>query len=224
MELYESPEISNKISYGNCQWFSPLTEPNEILISEPTYKSEKQVYYAAKYGEANAEFIYDFTDGGEADGWLHALGRYQQQTSGHEAETIFGAHIYNTPIVYKDEPQSYASKPPGLSTRLFLRLAPEPLDTLCHLIYPASLPWHPKSATVLSLCNKHGKEVARREIAIPCSGSLYWRANDMFHASERVKAGDSAFVLVSDPTCRLFGFHGQIDGKRAFSLDHMFGF
>ena len=175
-------------------------------------------------GFGHAEFIYDFTDGGEADGWLHALGRYQQQTSGHEAETIFGAHIYNTPIVYKDEPQSYASKPPGLSTRLFLRLAPEPLDTLCHLIYPASLPWHPKSATVLSLCNKHGKEVARREIAIPCSGSLYWRANDMFHASERVKAGDSAFVLVSDPTCRLFGFHGQIDGKRAFSLDHMFGF
>jgi len=175
-------------------------------------------------GFGHVEFLYDFRDGGEADGWLHALGRYEQTASGHAAETIFGAHIYNTPIVYKDEPQSYASKPPGLSTRLFLRLGAEPLDTLCHLIYPASLPWHPKSATVLALCDKNGKEVARREIAIPCSGSLFWRASGMFHATERVKAGDQAFVLVSDPTCRLFGFHGLLDRDRAFSLDHMFGF
>lgn len=175
-------------------------------------------------GFGHVEFLYDFREGGEADGWLHGLGRYEQIESGHEAETIFGVHIYNTPVVYKDEPQSYVAKPPGLSTRLFLRLAPEPLDTLCHLVYPASLPWHPKSSTVLALHDKTGKEVARREIAIPCSGSLHWRASEMFHATERVKAGENAFVLVIDPTCRLFGFHGVVDGKRAFSLDHMFGF
>ena len=27
-------------------------EPNEKLVSEPSYKSEKRVYYAARYGDA----------------------------------------------------------------------------------------------------------------------------------------------------------------------------
>jgi hypothetical protein len=175
-------------------------------------------------GYGHVEFTYDFREGGEADGWLHGFGRYEQLASHHVAETIFGAHIYNTPIVYKDEPQSYAAKPPGLTTRLFLRLGDAPLDTLCHLIYPASLPWRAHSSTVLSLCNKSGAEIARREIAIACGGSLFWRASDLFHAGERAEAGNGAYVLVVDSTCRLFGFHGLIDGDRAFSLDHMFGF
>ena len=199
-----------------------LTRRDSVPVDVTAWLKELNAELPSGFG--HAEFFYDFRDGGEADGWLHALGRYEQKPSGHGAETIFGAHIYNTPIVYKDEPQSYASKPPGLSTRLFLRLGPEPLDTLCHLIYPASLPWHPKSQTVLTLCDRHGKEVARREIAIACSGSLFWRASEMFHGTERIKAGESAFVLITDPTCRLFGFHGLLDGKRAFSFDHMFGF
>ena len=44
----------------------------------------------------HAELVYDFRDGGEADGWLHALFRYEDRQSGHVAESSFGAHIFNT--------------------------------------------------------------------------------------------------------------------------------
>jgi creatinine amidohydrolase len=44
------------------------------------------------------------------------------------ADSSFGAHIFNTAMVYKGEPQSYHGKPPGLTTRLLLRLAPEHVD------------------------------------------------------------------------------------------------
>src|SRR3546814_18336566 len=108
------------------------------------------------------ELVYDFAAGGEADGWLHGLFRYEDKASGHVAETSFGAHIFNTVLTYKGEPQSYAGRPPGLSTRLFLRLGPEPLDTVCPLISPASTPWHPPSRPLLTLPCRTGAEVARR--------------------------------------------------------------
>ena len=63
----------------------------------------------------HAELVYDFRDGGTADGWLHALFRYEDRQSGHAAESSFGAHIFNTLMTYKDEPQSYSGPPPGLS-------------------------------------------------------------------------------------------------------------
>ncbi|MEE9139552.1 MAG: hypothetical protein V3U18_02120 [Alphaproteobacteria bacterium] len=175
-------------------------------------------------GFGHIEFLYDFREGGEADGWLHGFGRYEQIASTHVAETIFGAHIYNTAVVYKDEPQSYASQPPGLSTRLFLRLGAAPLDTMCHLIYPASSPWHPKSSTELTLFDGGGGEVASRRVEIACGGSLFWRYSEMFDQKARARAGDGAYVQVRDPTCRLFGFHGLVNGEAAFSFDHMFGF
>ena len=37
-------------------------------------------------GQGHAELVYDFRDGGEADGWLHALFRYEDRQSGHVAE------------------------------------------------------------------------------------------------------------------------------------------
>jgi hypothetical protein len=177
----------------------------------------------------HGELMYDFTDGGEADGWLHAIARFSQRASGHVAETSFGAHIYNTAATYKDEPQSYAGPPPGLSTRLFLRIGPEPCDTLCHLIYGASAPWHSASATSLVLTDSQGNAITTSEVTIPCGGSLLWRVSEMFDRDARIRAGDGAYVLVRDVTCRLFGFHGLIMGpadeaSSAFSLDHMFGF
>lgn len=175
-------------------------------------------------GSGHVELHYDFRAGGEADGWLHGLARIRQRSSGHEAETIFGAHIYNTPLVYRDEPQSYTGRPPGLSTRLFLRIDPGARDALCHLIYPASTPWRSTSTTTLALMGSDGKEVARRDIAIPCGGSHHFRYHATFGAAERKAAGAGAHVLIRDTTCRLFGFHGLLEGDASFSLDHMFGF
>lgn len=174
-------------------------------------------------GYGHMELLYDFDAGHDADGWLHALFRYQDQETGHTAETSFGAHVFNTLVTYKGEPQSYKGPPPGLSTRLFLRVGPAPLDTLCHLIYPASRSWHPTSDTALILMSAKGQEVARRQLKIACGGSMLWRVNETFSADERETAGANCYVIVRDTTCRLFGYHGLIGG-RAFSLDHMFGF
>jgi hypothetical protein len=175
-------------------------------------------------GYGHLELVYDFGEGGAADGWLHALFRYEDRASGHAAETSFGAHVFNTVLTYKSEPQSYAGRPPGLSTRLFLRLGEGQHDTLCHLIYPASTPWHGTSATDIVLHDRGGHEVARQRVAIPCSGSLFWRYRDMFDRAARERAGAGAYVIIRDVTCRLFGYHGLVGANGAFSLDHMFGF
>ena len=174
-------------------------------------------------GYGHMELSYDFAAGSEADGWLHALFRYEDLETGHAAETSFGAHVFNTLVTYKGEPQSYKGPPPGLSTRLFLRVGRAPYDTLCHLIYPASLPWHEISDTALTLTSAAGAEIAKRNLKIACGGSALWRVNETFSAAERKAAGENCYVVVRDTTCRLFGYHGLV-GERAFSLDHMFGF
>jgi hypothetical protein len=178
----------------------------------------------AKLPWGHVELTYDFSAGTEVDGWLHALFRYENRASGHAAETSFGAHVFNTVLTYKDEPQSYAGRPPGLSTRLFLRLGAAPFDTICHLVYPASTPWHPRSSTDLTLLDATGREVARRHVEIPCGGSLFWRYHETFDAAERAAAGAEAYVVIRDVTCRLFGYHGLTGSGGRFSLDHMFGF
>ena len=170
------------------------------------------------------ELVYDFADGGEADGWLHALFRYENRATGNAAETSFGAHIFNTVLTYRSEPQSYSSRAPGLSTRLFLRVGDAPLETICHLIYPASTPWHGLSVTDLILHAGTGEEVARVRLEIPCGGSRLWRYTETFDAADRKKAGANAHVVIRDTTCRLFGYHGLIHPDGPFSLDHMFGF
>ncbi len=175
-------------------------------------------------GYGHVELLYDFERGGSADGWLHGLFRYEDRNSGHAADTSFGAHIFNTVLTYHNEPQSYSGPAPGLSTRLFLRLGRSPLDTQCHLIYPASLPWHAHSDTSLLLFNADGTEIADRKVEIPCGGSIYWCYSDMFDKAERQAAGDDAYVVIRDQTCRLFGYHGLLQGTSSFSLDHMFGF
>ena len=175
-------------------------------------------------GYGHVELVYDFAQGGSGDGWLHALFRYRHRHSGHAADTSFGAHVFNTLLVYRDEPQSYAGRPPGLTTRLFLRLGDEPYDTLCHLIYPASLPWRPTSTTELILRDRHGGDIACTSLTIPCSGSRLLRYHALFDAATRRRAGAGAYAIIRDPTCRLFGYHGLLGRGGAFSLDHMFGF
>ena len=183
-----------------------------------------EIAEAVGHGYGHVELVYDFAQGGEGDGWLHALFRYRHRQSGHAAETSFGAHVFNTLMVYRDEPQSYIGRPPGLSTRLFLRLGDEPYDTLCHLIYPASRPWRSQSATEIVLYSAAGTEVARSRLAIPCSGSRLLRYRTLFEPAIRERAGNGAYAVVRDPTCRLFGYHGLLGRDGAFSFDHMFGF
>jgi hypothetical protein len=175
-------------------------------------------------GYGHVELVYDFAEGGEGDGWLHALFRYRHRATGHAAETSFGGHVFNTILTYRDEPQSYSGPPPGLSTRLFLRLGEGDYDTLCHLIYPASLPWRRASATDIILNDAFGREIARELLAIPCSGSHLWRYHALFDRAARKAAGAGAYAVIRDSTCRLFGYHGLVGRDGGFSLDHMFGY
>jgi hypothetical protein len=174
--------------------------------------------------EGHAELVYDFREGGEADGWLHALFRYEERQSGHAAESSFGAHIFNTAMTYRDEPQSYSGPPPGLSTRLFLKLGDERRRSFAVLIYPASGPWHPTSTTLLQLLDRDGQMIAEEQVEIPCSGSTIVWPHAVFDSAVLNAAGAGGYVLVRDATCRLFGYHGLMDHAGGFSLDHMFGF
>ena len=179
---------------------------------------------APKSGYGNMFLHYDFAQGGDGDGWLHAIVRVEDRRSGHAAETSFGSHIFNTAITFGNEPQSYAGPAPGLSTRLFLRLGVPPHDSFCHLIYPVSAAWHATSTTDLILTSASGHEIARHRLAIPANGSRLWRASEIFGWEALNRAGPGGYVLIRDMTCRLFGYHGLVNGETAFSLDHMFGF
>jgi hypothetical protein len=172
----------------------------------------------------HAELVYDFRAGGGADGWLHALFRYEDRQSGHVAESSFGAHMFNTAMTWRDEPQSYSGPPPGLSTTLFLRLGDARRRSFAVLIYPASAPWHASSATALKLHDGTGRQIAEQAVTIACSGSAMVWPDEIFGTAALREAGPEGYVLVRDPTCRLFGYHGLMDDAGGFSLDHMFGF
>jgi hypothetical protein len=172
----------------------------------------------------HADLVYDFREGGEADGWLHALMRYELRDGAHAAETSFGAHIFNTLMTYKGEPQSYSGPPPGLTTRLFLKLGEGGRQSYTHLIYPASGPWHARSDTRLALHDGAGDVLAEEGISIARSGSALLRPDLIFSRELIEAAGSEGYVLIRDRTCRLFGYHGLVDERGGFSLDHMFGF
>ncbi|MFT9449581.1 hypothetical protein [Gluconobacter japonicus] len=172
----------------------------------------------------HADLVYDFRDGGEADGWLHALMRYRNRDTDHAAETSFGAHIFNTLMTWRSEPQSYSGPPPGLTTRLFLKLGHDALRSFCCLIHPASIEGTGPSETVLHLHAADGSLIAETTIHIQPSGSFMVRPHDLFEGAHLERAGVGGYVLIRDLTCRLFGYHGLENGEGSFSLDHMFGF
>ncbi len=172
----------------------------------------------------HADLAYDFRDGGEADGWMHALVRYEHRDSGHAAESSFGSHIFNTAMTYRDEPQSYSGPPPGLSTRLFLRLGQGQRRSFTHLSYAASAPWRPRSSTALLLHDSEGEVIAEESLSIACCGSRLVFPDTVFGDALLRQAGADGYVIIRDPTCRLFGYHGLMDDRGGFSLDHMFGF
>lgn len=176
----------------------------------------------SSYG--HMELMYDFSLRQNVDGWLHALFRYENLSTGHCAETSFGSHIFNTVLTYQDEPQSYSQQAPGLSTRLFLRLGEMGMETICHLIFPASTPWHKNSETLVSLISSGGQKVGEIKILIPCSGSRFFKISEYFSGADLAMAGEGAYIIIRDTTCRLFGYHGLLSPTGSFSFDHMFGF
>ena len=171
----------------------------------------------------HVELTYDFAEGGEGDGWMHALFRYTQKSGGHMAETSFGAHMFNHILTYKGEPQSYKGPPPGLSTRLFLRLSPSPLTAFCHLIYPVCAKWNPQSETHLELKTREGEDVAQKTVHLAMGGSFAFAPADLFSSADLKAATEDGYLIIRDSTCRLFGYHG-LKTENAFCLDHMFGF
>jgi len=216
-----------------------------VLLPINQWLEEAGLSLANDYG--HAELIYDF-DGDDnqdagaahADGWLHAIARYRQRSSGHQADTSFGAHMFNMAATYKGQPFSYRGAPPGLSTRLYLRLGQAGhveaaadsvqvagmgggIRLFCHLIYPTSRPWLPQSDTQLLLHDGHGQQVATATLTIPCNGSRLWYYDEQFSMAERQAAGANGYIIVRDTTCRLFGYHGLMAGDTAFAMDHMFG-
>ncbi len=202
--------------------FGNLPRDHASLLDVSALLSAKGKELPSGYG--HVELTYDFEAGDVADGWMHGLFRYRDRVSGHAAESSFGSHMFNSVLVYKNEPQSYSGRAPGLTTRLFLRVGQKPYDTLCHLIYPASAPWLAKSDTALILTSNKGEEIARARAEIACGGSYHWRVSETFERRALEAAGEGAYVTIRDTTCRLFGYHGLVCGETAFSLDHMFGF
>jgi hypothetical protein len=177
----------------------------------------------------HCELIYDFAPKIEVDGWLHGLFRYErhsldQNEGGQMGDTSFGAHMFNIPLTLKDEPQSYAGRAPGISSRLFARLMPHGLDAFVHLTYPSSDTWWPHSDTTLVLYDGLAGKLAETKVQIPLHGSRLLRASALFAADDLAKAGHKGYILITDRTCRLFGYHGVLGDEGQFCLDHMFGF
>lgn len=130
----------------------------------------------------HADLVYDFRDGGDGDGWMHALMRYENRENGHSAETSFGGHIFNTLMTWRSEPQSYSGPPPGLTTRLFLKLGQEGHESFSCLIHPASVEGTDASETILHLYSNAGVELERRKISINPSGSYMVWPHEIFGA------------------------------------------
>ncbi len=175
-------------------------------------------------GYGHLELGYDFDRGTEGDGWIHAIFRYVRRDTSRQAETSFGSHLFNVPAVWRNEPNSYIGKPPGLTTRLYLRLSDRPGRVLCHLSYPTSGRWRPFSETDLILHSAVGAEITRRRVGIPCSGSRLIELGTLFDPAELREAAGGGYVIIRDATCRLFGYHIFLGAGGGFALDHMFGF
>ena len=107
---------------------------------------------------------------------------------------------------------------------MFLKLGDARRRSFAVLVYPASSPWHARSATILLLHGGAGQVIAEERMAINCSGSTMVWPHAVFGDAALRQAGADGYVLVRDTTCRLFGYHGLMDDAGGFSLDHMFGF
>ena len=186
-------------------------------------RSKSSMRSAVGYG--HVELIYDFSGGGEGDGWLHALFRYRHRQSGHAAETSFGAHVFNTILTDRDEPQSYTGRPPGLSTRLFLRLG----RTGLRYVLPPDLSCVPSMA----VGERHGHHPLRQRRVRGCALALGHPLLGLaaLVLPRLVRGSGPRPGRGREPTssCAMrpagsLAITGSWAGNGDFSLDHMFGF
>lgn len=200
-------------------------DPGGRLLKElplPICGPEGAQWIEAGEGEGNGghlELSYDPRRTSAVDGWFHAIFRYRLRGSGHLADTSFGSHMFNLPVAWRGEPQSYSGPPPGLTTRLFLRNG-YPRSSFIVLVYPASGPWHEHSATTITAHASDGGTLDSRRLSIPIQGSRQIEVEQLFG---RRTAEKTACLVIDDRTCRLFGYHGLREGD-GFSMDHLFGF
>ena len=81
-----------------------------------------------------------------------------------------------------------------------------------------------KRSIVVDLKAEEGREIARKAVRVPASGSLLWRVDDMFDAETMRLAGANPYVIIRDENCRLFGYEGVFADDGRFGFAHMFGF
>ena len=117
-------------------------------------------------------------------------------------------------MTWRDEPQSYYGPPPGLSTRLFLKLGDARRRSFAVLIYPASAPWHAASSTRCYCTTPPGTRSPRIGCPSHAPARRWFGRHEVFGAAALRQAGADGYVLVRDPTCRLFGYHGLMDDRR----------
>src|SRR5690606_7197886 len=63
------------------RYLGRLARRDSVVIDVEAWLKDASTALPSGFG--HVEFLYDFRKGGEADGWLHALGRFEQRSSGH---------------------------------------------------------------------------------------------------------------------------------------------
>ena len=118
----------------------------------------------------------------------------------------------------------------GAAARPFDAAVPAPsrprrCDTLCHLIYPVS---KRMASQLADRADPDVEPMARRsranEIQIPASGSLLWKASEMFDAATLARAGAPRLRRRARRDLPPVRLSGRVTPAGAFSFDHMFGF
>ena len=54
------------------------------------------------------------------------------------------------------------------------------------------------------------------KILIPCSGSRFFKISEYFSGADLAMAGEGAYIIIRDTTCRLFGYHGLLSPTGSF--------
>ena len=100
-------------------------------------------------GYGHIELVYDFAAGHEADGWLHGLFRYRRPHRATRRKPV-SARMYSTRCSpTKTNRKAMPARRRASARGFSCAWAPQPYDTMCHLIYPASHPGMTTSDTSL---------------------------------------------------------------------------